>query len=128
MKLSQQDVEHIIADVVKHGLSTKTVANQFKISRRRVQQLVKRFRDTGIVPILARSGRKPYACYPSDIKERVIELAKLYKSGATLIGRILRKKYGIKIGNNKVHAILLEANMAKEEKNKKKRKTPWVRY
>ncbi|MEM4067671.1 MAG: hypothetical protein QXV17_12520 [Candidatus Micrarchaeaceae archaeon] len=54
----------------------------------------------------------------------MIELEKLYKSGTTLIFRILRKKYRIKIGNNKVHPILLEANIAKEEKNKKKRKKP----
>lgn len=48
-------------------MSTKLVAEQFEISRRRVQQLEKRYRDTGIIPEFETPGRKPYATRPDDL-------------------------------------------------------------
>ena len=80
MKLTQRDVEHIVADVLGHS-ETAFVAKQFKISQRRVQQL----------PVLQKPGR--------------------LKCGATQVGKYLRNKLGIKIGNNKIQEILREANM-----------------
>jgi len=64
MKLTQTDVEHIVADVLRHGLSTAFVAKQFKISQRRVQQLVQYTKKNGQVPCggsqgLRRGRRSP---------------------------------------------------------------------
>jgi len=128
MKLTQTNVEHIVADVLRHGLSTAFVAKQFKISQRRVQQLVQYTKKNGQVPVLRKPGRRPYAQYPQDIRKVVVRTAKRLKCGAVQVGKYLRNKLGIKIGNNKIQEILKEENMAKEEANKRVRKRPWVRY
>ncbi len=52
MKLNQGDVERIVKRVVDYGLSTAFVARQFGITRRRMQQLVKHYRETGELPVL----------------------------------------------------------------------------
>lgn len=74
MKLDQDDVIRICKRVVDHVIDTQFVADQFEISRRRVQQLAKEYRDTGEIPTLDTPGRDPYAEYPSDLEERILEI------------------------------------------------------
>jgi len=126
--LTQEDVQCIVKNVTKHHLNTDYVAKIYGISRRRVQQLVKEYRETGRIPILKNRGRKPYASYPSNIEDIVIEAKKKIKGSACVIARYLRKKYSIRIGNNKVNEILKANGMAREDKNKRVRKKPWIRY
>jgi transposase len=64
MKLTQKDVEHIVADVLVHGLSTAFVAKQFEISQRRVQQLVQYTKKNGQVPWGGSQGVKEGAKKP----------------------------------------------------------------
>jgi putative transposase len=128
MKLNGSDVEKIVYRVVKYKLTTDFVANQFGISQRRVEQLVKEYRDTGDIPVLKKPGRKPYAQYPANLRDEILRAKAKLRCGASGIGNYLRKVRGIKIDNNRIHALLLEEGMAKEEPNKKVRKTPWIRY
>ena len=53
MKLDQDDATRICKRVVNHGMDTGLVAEQFDISRRRVQQLAKIYRESGEIPQLA---------------------------------------------------------------------------
>ena len=106
MKLDQDDVERICQRVVDHELDTQLVAEQFDISRRRVQQLAKTYRETGEIPELETPGRKPYADYPADLHVRILELYERYEQGATVIAKLLRIRDGIAVDNNTVHAIL----------------------
>jgi len=69
-------LEHIIADVLVHGLNTAVVAKQFKISHRRIQQVVQYTRKEGCVPTLQKGGRHPYAQYPKDIQKIVVKTTK----------------------------------------------------
>lgn len=46
MKLDQDDATQICKRVVDHGVGTAVVAEQFEVSRRRVQQLAKTYRET----------------------------------------------------------------------------------
>ncbi len=128
MGLSNEDVRKIIAYVTKHGLSTRYAADKYDVSRRRIQQLIKEFNDTGEIPTINKRGRKPRMDYPDNIEERVIQTWKKLHVGATSIAKYLREKDGIKIADIKVHEILLENNMARENDNKKGRKKPWIRY
>ena len=59
-------LEHIVADVLVHGLHTALMAKQFKISHRRVQQVMQYTCKNGCVPTLQKGGRHPYAQYPKD--------------------------------------------------------------
>jgi putative transposase len=128
MKLDRDDVERIVLRVVNHGLSTAFVAGQFSVSRRRVQQLVKKYRETGEFPVPGRPGRRSYAAYPVNLRDEVLLARRKIRCGATGIGNYLRRVRGFRVDNNVIHGILLEAGMAREEPNKKGRRKPWIRY
>ena len=128
MKLGKGDVERIVLRVVNHGLSTAFVGGQFNVSRRRVQQLVKEYRETGEMPVFTRPGRRPYAAYPVDLRGEVLRARRKIRCGATGIGNYLRRVRGLRVDNNVIHQVLLEMGMAKEEPNKRGRRKPWIRY
>ena len=128
MPLTEEKVRKIVLSVVKHKLKTNYVGDLYGISQRRVQQLVKEYRDIGEFPIIQKVGRKPYSNYPPDIREQVKRAKKKLHGGAVVIAKYLRKKRGIEIGNDAVHKILLDEKMAREDKRKKGRKKPWIRY
>ena len=128
VSLSNEDIGRIIHRVVDYGLDTGYVARQFGISRRRVQQLVKTFKDTGLYPVVQRRGRRPCSDHPSDLVDRVLRIRRRTRRGAVSIARELRVRYGVRVGNDVVHGILLEAGLVKENPNMRKRKKPWIRY
>jgi putative transposase len=128
MKLTQKAVKYIVKDVVKHGLTTRYVAKLFKISQRRVQQLVKEYKETGNIPKLNKSGRKPYRIYPLNFEKIIVSTYNKTRSSASIIAKIIREKHSIPVSNNKVHEILKANGMAHEDKNKQVRKKPWIRY
>ena len=74
VKLDQDDVTQICQRVVDHDVETVLVAEQFEISRRRVQHLAKEYRDDGEIPQLETPGRKPYAEYPDNLEDRILDL------------------------------------------------------
>ena len=127
MKLCNEDVQRMIMRWQK-GLPTQLLAKQFRVSQRRIQELVREFKKTGQVPKLSRSGRIPYAQHPKDIEELVYELHLSRKIGANYLAKLLRDKYELKISNDKVHSILRDNNMAVEQLSKQKTRKPWVRY
>jgi hypothetical protein len=90
VKLDQNDVERICQRVVDHEMDTQLVADQFDISRRRVQQLAKAYRETDGIPELETPGRTPYADYPADLHVCVLELLERYEAGARAIAKMLR--------------------------------------
>jgi transposase InsO family protein len=128
VKLEQADVNRICKRVVDYSVDTTIVAEQFGISRRRVQQLAKQYRETGEIPELETPGRKPYADHPEDLDECVLELYHTLDIGAVAIAHILRTRDGLSIANNRVHAILQEHDHVTENPNKQGRRRPWVRF
>jgi len=128
VKLDQENVEKICKRVVDHNLDTQLVADQFSISRRRIQQLAKKYRETGSIPEIETTGRSSYRDYPGDLEERVVELHNNYNIGAVAIAHILRVKDDLAIANNKVHDILLENDSVTRNKRKQGRQRPWVRW
>lgn len=127
MKLEPADVDPICERVVDQGVDTKIVAEQFGISRRRVQQLTKDYRDTGEIPELETPGRKPYADHPGDLEARILELHRTLDVGAVVINHILGTRDVLSIAANHVHAILQEHDHVTENPNKHGRRQPWVR-
>jgi putative transposase len=128
MKLDQDDVTRICKRVVDHAMDTQFVADQFEISRRRVQQLAKEYRETGEIPTLDTPGRDPYAEYPADLEERILEIHHLYNLGAEAVSNVLRVRDGISIDTNRVHTIMEENDHVTENPNKQGRKRPWIRF
>jgi putative transposase len=128
MKLAQDDATRICQRVVDHGVDTGLVAEQFEISRRRVQQLAKEYRESGEIPQLETPGRRSYAEYPDDLEERVLDLRQRLRAGAVVIAHVLRVRDGLSIANNHVHEILQEHDYVSENPTKQGRKRPWVRF
>ncbi|VUT28142.1 MAG: hypothetical protein SYNGOMJ08_00704 [Candidatus Syntrophoarchaeum sp. GoM_oil] len=127
MVLGNDDVQRIALRVVDYEMNTQLVADQFKISRRRVQQLAKEYRETGKAPRLKKRGAKPKRCDDS-LRREVIAAKRKLGGSAVLIGKYLRRTRQMRIDNNRIHAILLEEKMAEEDDKKKRRKRLWVRY
>ena len=128
MKLAQDDAIRICQRVIDYGVDTGLVAEQFEISRLRVQQLAKKYRESGEIPQLETPGRKPYAEYPNDLEERVLDLRQRLCAGAVVIAHVLRIRDGLSIANNRVHEILQEHDHVTEHPNKQGRRRPWVRF
>ena len=128
MKLDANDVTRICRLVVDHDLNTQYVADRFDISRRRVQQLAKEYRETEAIPELQTPGRKPSAEYPADLADRILDLHALHEQGAAAIAHMLRVRDGLSIDNNRVHAILQEYEHVTEHPRKQGRQRPWVRW
>lgn len=70
MSLSEKDISRIVVRIVDYGMNTQHVANQFDVSRRRVQQLAKEYREKEI-PKLSKRGRPSRTDYPMDLEDRV---------------------------------------------------------
>jgi transposase len=128
VKLDQDDVTRICQRVVDHDLDTGLVADQFEISRRRVQQLAKEYRDSGEIPQMETPGRTAYAEYPDALEERVLELRQRLGAGAVAIAHVLRVRDDLSIAHNRVHAILEEYDHVTDNPNKQGRRRPWVRF
>ena len=128
MKLEQDDVGRICKRVVDHDVDTQLVAEQFEISRRRVQQLAKEYRETDEIPILDTPGRKPYADHPDDLEERILEVRSSLNGGAVAVSNVLRVRDGISVDTNYVHEILEEYEHVTNNSNKQGRRRPWVRF
>lgn len=62
------------------GVCTQLVADQFGVSRRRVQQIAK-YRETGIIPTAKKPSPKPEKC---NIREQVIAARNKTGGSATL--------------------------------------------
>ena len=58
----------------------------------------------------------------------ILEIYKEQNSGARRLEKIIEHKYGRHIPHNAIHQVLLENGLANENKEKKKRRKPWIRY
>jgi len=128
MQLTQDEIYSIVLKIEKYRMKTAVVAAKYGISQRRVQQLLKEYREHGKIPILQKRGRKPYSIYPPGIRELVIEAKKKLHGGTVVVAKYLRRTRGVRISNERVHKILLEENMADIDIRKRVRKKIWVRY
>lgn len=104
------------------------MADQFGISRGRVQQVAKEYRDTGETPTIQTPDRKPYATYPAHLVARILYLFDQHEQGSEAITHILCSRDDILIDTNHVHAILKEHQHVTDNPIKRGRQRSWVRW
>jgi putative transposase len=104
------------------------MANRFQVSRRRIQQIARAYRETGKPPVQRRAGRPSTVVYPVALPRLVLQVQDRIGMGAAAIAQFLRIRHGIHVGHGTIHAILQEHGRMKENKNKQGRRRPWVRY
>jgi len=126
MKLNERRVHWLIRQKQK-GVTSKDLAVTMKLSRRRVEQIWKRYRDTGQEPLVGAKMGPPTKPFNAREAEIVKEAHQRYRFGARMLEKIIRKVYKVRISHNRIHMYLLVADLAGKEPNKQKRRK-WVRY
>lgn len=126
MKLDQRKIHCIIRQKLK-GVTTKQIALDMKISRRRVQQIWKSYKEGGREPILGENMGRPRKPFDKKEAEVIDEAYALYRFGARMLELVVRKVFKTRISHNRIHMYLKAAGLAHEDASKKKRRK-WVRY
>lgn len=125
VKLNDKKIRWIIK-WKERGKSTKKLAITQKISPRRVQQIVKQYRDTGEIPKLKKPGREPIPISQEEVN-LVLDGYKRYKCNALYLEDLIMRDKGKHMPHNRIHKVMLKHGLARREKNKQKRRK-WVRY
>ena len=122
-KLTKKKIKWIVREVERREMGVWTIARVQGISERHVRRVAKKFKNRE--PEFKKPGRKPKQITDEE-RKIVVRAYKEIRASATMIEQYLDEK-GIKIGHNRIHKILLEEGLAKEERKKKNRRK-WVRY
>ena len=116
-KLNTKKIKWIVKEGDKRDRGFYTIAGAQHITPRHARRVYKRYNQIQ-EPKLLPCGRKPKQISEEE-RKLVIETKKEFRVGATMIEQILDEK-GIHINHNRIHRILLEEGLAKEEVKKKK--------
>jgi len=122
-KLNKKKIKWIVKEVERRELGVWTIAQAQNITIQHAYRTAKKFKNKE--PEFRKPGRKPKQITDEE-RSIIIQTYKEIRSSATMIEQYLDEK-GIHIGHNRIHKILLEAKLAKEEHRKKNRRK-WVRY
>jgi len=122
-KLNKKKIKWIVKEVERRELGVWTIARTQKISKQHAYRVAKKFKNRE--PEFKNCGRKPKQISDEERKV-VIETYYEIRASAVMIEQYLEEK-GIHMSHNRIHKILLEAKLAKEEHRKKNRRK-WVRY
>ena len=122
-KLNKKKIRWIVREVERRELGVWTIAQTQNITKQHAYRVAKKFKNKE--PEFKRCGRKPREMTDEE-RKIVLQTYKEIRSSAVMIEQYLDEK-GIHIGHNRIHKILLEAKLAKEEDRKKRRRS-WVRY
>ena len=126
MKLNKTKIPWIIRQK-RNGTATKDIARDMKVSTRRVQQILKEYRETGKEPNLGENIGRPTKPYDEDEAQIVKETHERYRFGARMLEPVIRKQYKVRISHNRIHMYLKSQGLAQENQKKQKRRK-WVRY
>jgi putative transposase len=124
-KLNQQKIRWIIKEIDKEEKSTYRIAKTQNITPRWARELHNQFHTLHQYPYPNKPGRKPKPVTNTE-KQIVLEIRKQHPLAAVTLEKILAEQ-GIYIGHNRIHQILKQEGLAKDEPHKQRRRT-WVRY
>ena len=123
-KLNKRKIKWIVREIERRENGLYTIAKTQNITPQHTCYVYRKYRNCKD-PVLLRPGRKPKQITDEE-RKIVIQAYKEIRASATMIEQYLDEK-GVHINHNRIHRILLEAKLAKEEQRKKNRRT-WVRY
>jgi putative transposase len=121
VKLNDRKIRWICNQVTKYGMEIKRAAAIQKVTCRRVQQIVKTYRETGQYPKL-NMNRRPKTELTAEQKEIIKTAYNEVFLGARLLRHHIRVNYGMNIPQNKIHSYLLELRYAKPNPKKQKQR------
>jgi putative transposase len=126
MKLTGKKIRWIIRQKERQE-SSGIIAKIQRVTRRRVDQLWKQYRETGIIPVIGEALGRPKKPITSE-ESGVIETAfERFRYGARMLEMLIWKDFTVSISHNRIHRYLMDRGLAKAERSKRKQRK-WVRY
>jgi len=124
-KLNQQKIRWIIKELDKGERTTYRIAKTMNITPQWTRELHRQYHTTSQYPYPKKSGRKPRPITKEE-KKTVLEIRNQHPLNAVTLEKILAEQ-GIHISHNRIHQILKQGGIAKDEPHKQRRRK-WVRY
>jgi putative transposase len=78
-------------------MSTEEIARDLKVSLRRVQQIIKEYKETGQEPVLGEKVGRPAKAFDENEADAVRKAHAYYRFGARMLEPIISKQYMIRI-------------------------------
>jgi len=126
MKLDQRKIHWIIRQNQK-GVPTKQIALDMKISQRRVQQVLKSYREQMQEPTVGENMGRPRKPFEEREAQVISEAFELYRFGARMLEVVVRKVFKTRISHNRITCISRLQTWTMMIPRKKERRK-WVRY
>ncbi len=121
-KLSDRKIRFICNHVVNIcDWTIESCSNQYRVSKRRIQQLVKTYRDTGEYPKLKKNRRPKVAPLTAEERNQIDLVWQENRFGARMIYNQLRAQK-IRIQHHKIHAYLKATGRSKPNPTKQKKR------
>lgn len=98
------------------------------ITKERVYQVWREYIQTGMPPVLGRQVGRPRRPISEQERSVVGQTYERYGVCADALEGLIFKDFGLKIGHNRIHSILLELGFAKPSGRVDVRKKDWIRY
>jgi putative transposase len=126
LKLTPAKINYIIR-AKTNNISSRIIAIEMKLSIRTVNRVWGHWVKNK-EPLTPKKFGRPKAMLKEADKFLILEVHKEQNCGARRLKKIIEHNYGKHIPHNAIHQVLLETDLAHEDKKKKKRRKPWVRY
>lgn len=127
MKLNNAKVMEIIRKR-NNGWSTNHIRKKFRVSERRVNQILQYYKENEKAPQIGKKFGRP--CLPIDKREvKIVDEAYTgYRFSASLLESIIKRDYNQHIPHNRIHRILIMLGKAKKLDKEIIRRRFIVRY
>jgi putative transposase len=120
-KLNDKKIRWIIRWRSK-GMEAREVAIAQKVSVRRIEQLYREYKHTGMIPVL-KTDRRPKKDFTEEEKRSIEKAYEETFLCAKLLRHHIRVHHGMDINHNRIHKHLLNIRKAEEDPKKKKKRT-----
>lgn len=124
-KLTDRKIRWIIHEV-ERGTDPEENARFVRVTKRRINQLKRQYKDEGIIPQLRNPGRKKKPLDP-EFEQIILEAYNIYQSGPVILEKIIKVYYGVAIPHNTIYRVMLMHHLVIEN-TRKKRQRKWVRF
>lgn len=126
LRLTPAKIKYIIR-AKTNNISSRIIAIEMKLSIRTVNRVWGHWVKNKELLTPKKFGRPKTYLEEAD-KFLILEVHKEQNCGARRLEKIIEHKCGKQIPHNSIHQFLLENDLAQEDKKKKKRRKPWIRY
>ena len=127
MKLSRKRLIELIR-LKNDGWTSYQVRKKVGVSVRRIDQIYKKYQETGIIPCLGKNIGRPKKLISKQERIIIKQAYKRYYVCASRLARLIERDNNIKIPVYTIHKVMLEFGFAKTNGRKDVRKKKWIRY